>query len=341
MEVNEILRLASDLIAIPSLSGEEGPVFKFLESWCLQRDWSGERLAESGNSFQLLVPFGTPEIIFTTHLDIVSAGAEAFRPRIDNDRLYGRGACDAKGIAAAMIGCAARLLDAGSRDFGLLFVTGEELDGSGARAASGALTERGVRFVINGEPTENTVVTGHKGGLELAFTTTGVSAHSGYPEMGVDANRKLIEILQQIMMEDWGSDPELGIATVNIGKLDADNAANVISPAASARCLIRTVGDNSALISRAKEISAGRAEVEVIYDCPVARMLGVPGLPSTVAAYCTDIPNFTMPGIESVLYGPGSILQAHVRDEFLEIASLQRALLDYLTIFSYLKGLLK
>ena len=292
-----------------------------------------------GKHSNVFIAFGKPEIIFSTHLDVVPAEPEKFRPRIERGRLYGRGACDAKGVAAAMIAAAEALLQTGERNFGLLFVTGEELDGSGARAASAALANRGVRFLVNGEPTENRVITAHKGGLGFSLKASGLSAHSGYPECGVDANRKLIKVLRRLLETDWGFDNELGRGSINVGKLQANNAANVVSWEASAGGFIRSVGDHRELMDRVRELAGEDAQVSVDYDCPGARMLSVPGIDSAVAAFCTDIPNFRMPGLQTVLYGPGSISQAHTSDEFLEVSSLEKAVMDYRKIFSYLKSM--
>ena len=113
----------------------------------------------------------------------------------DEQRIYGRGACDAKGIIAAQILAAEKLRGAGVFA-GLLFLVGEERDSIGAKAAN----ERaiGARFMINGEPTENKLALASKGALHVELLARGKMAHSAYPELGESAIDKLVEALHRL-----------------------------------------------------------------------------------------------------------------------------------------------
>ena len=114
----------------------------------------------------------------------------------DEEFIYGRGSCDAKGIIAAQIFAAQRLRDEGVNDVGLLFTVDEELSSLGAQAANKHPLARECRYLINGEPTDNRLATGTKGSVRVIITTEGRAAHSAYPEAGESAIEKLLDILR-------------------------------------------------------------------------------------------------------------------------------------------------
>ncbi len=341
MKASEILDLSAELIAIPSLSNDEGKLVSWLSRYLESLHWQVERIAVPNGREDILVSFGTPSILFTTHLDVVPGPKEIFKPRRDGGRLYGRGACDAKGIAATMIGTCSNLLQRGHRDFGLLFVVGEEWDGSGAKAAAKLLGGRGIRYLINGEPTNGTVASGHKGFISVDIEFKGRSAHSGYPECGIDANAKLIRTATRLLAADFGSDRILGKSTVHCGQISGGIAGNVISPSAALSCSVRTVSSNEEALAKVQELCTEAAEVKLTYDCPAVPLRTVPGLPSAPVSFATDIPNFAPLGAQALLFGPGSILVAHTDDESISTDEIESALEGYQRIFDHLRDELK
>ena len=151
--------------------------------------------------------------------------------------MYGRGVCDAKGILAAQVAAAEALRAAGFR-IGLLFVSGEERDSAGAKAAN--LTPKGSRFLINGEPTDNRLALASKGALRAAFKSTGKMAHSAYPELGESAVHKLVEVLGKVLALPLPVVEDVGPSTLNIGQIQGGYAPNVIADKAEAQVLVRT-----------------------------------------------------------------------------------------------------
>src|SRR5579884_22141 len=139
------------LIDIESITYNEGAAGAFLADFLAQRGFSIEKMpVESPERFNVYacVKGQTPDIVLSTHMDTVPP----FIPSSEDDEfIYGRGACDAKGIIAAQIGAAERLRDSGVKA-GLLFLVGEERDSAGAKVAN--TQPKGSRFLINGEPTE-------------------------------------------------------------------------------------------------------------------------------------------------------------------------------------------
>lgn len=335
---SEILQLTSDLIAIPSLAPDEQSLIRFLRADLEARGWKVESISVAGSTrCDLFVAFGTPEIVFTTHIDVVPGPEKLFKPRVENDSVWGRGACDAKGIAATMIAVAQELLRSKETGFGLLFVVGEEDDGIGAKTAAHELKHRGIRFVIDGEPTENKLVLAHKGSVSVRISFAGRACHSGYPELGDDANAKLIRAACVLMDSDFGRDPVLGSSSVLCGVISGGVAGNVVSPRAELNVSVRTVSENEAVLDKIKACVPQAESFEVTYNCPPTRCLEVPGFDTTVVAFGTDIPHFAELGAQCLLYGPGSIFIAHTDQEHIDRRSIDRAVEDYCSLFRTLR----
>jgi acetylornithine deacetylase len=225
----------------------------------------------------------------------------------DAEFLYGRGVSDAKGILAAQVAAAEALRAAGFR-IGLLFVSGEERDSAGARAAN--LAPKGSRFLINGEPTDNRLALATKGALRAAFKCTGKMAHSAYPELGESAVHKLVEVLAKLLALPLPELDDIGPSTLNIGQIQGGHAPNVIADKAEAQVLVRTVTDSKQVRAQLVEAAGDLATVEFTLDMPFVRLRAVEGLPTMVAKFSTDIPALTNWG-EPLLLGPGSIHVAH------------------------------
>ncbi|MGQ0538659.1 MAG: M20/M25/M40 family metallo-hydrolase [Gemmatimonadaceae bacterium] len=317
-----------DLMAIESTSGSEGEVIEFADNLLASRGWRTARIpVTAGRDCVFARAASEPAVVFSTHLDTVPP---YIAPRRDGDVISGRGACDAKGIAASMVVAAERLRD---RDVavGILFVIGEETSHDGAHAANdwaaGNLPAR-PRALINGEPTENTLALGTKGAQRVVLRTRGRAAHSAYPELGHSAIADLVSLLAELERKEWPSDPLLGTTTVNIGAISGGLADNVIAPLAEARLMFRLVGPPAEMRLRIEQWVRGRAEVEWGIAVPPQRLAALDGFATSVAAYATDVPALTNWGTP-YLYGPGSVYVAHTPNECIGVASLRQAVDDY------------
>lgn len=253
----------------------------------------------------------TPDIVFSTHMDTVPPFLGPCRE--DDEFLYGRGTCDAKGIIAAQVAASEKLRAQGA-NVGLLFVVGEERDSAGAKVANAPGTAKRARFLINGEPTDNRLALASKGCLRVEIRAHGKMAHSAYPELGESAIDKLLAALQDVRALDLPVVQGIGDTTLNIGLLQGGRAPNVIADAAEAHLLVRLVGPAEGIRAAIVRAVAGRADVEFSLELPFVQMRAVDGMPTMVAKFTTDIPSLTNWG-EPFLLGPGSIHVAHTPDE--------------------------
>jgi len=231
----------------------------------------------------------------------------------DSEFVWGRGSTDAKGIIASMISAAEKLLAEGIRNFGLLFVVGEERNSAGALAA--ARDPRGSRFLINGEPTGNKLVLAAKGILRYEVEASGKLAHSAYPELGESAIDKLLDALQEIRKIPLPQDELLGRSSLNIGVISGGHAPNVIPDAARAEISIRVAGSQDAIREAMTRAVTGRAQAREVLFIPPMRFDPIDGLASTAVSFTTDVPAFANTWGEPFLIGPGSIHVAHTLEE--------------------------
>jgi acetylornithine deacetylase len=311
--------LAADLVAVESTSGAEGEVVALLDDLLALRGWQVQRIPVTPGRDDLLATTGVaPLVTLSTHLDTVPP---FIPPRFAGGRLYGRGACDAKGIAAAMC-CAAERLRARGVPVALLFVVGEETMHDGAAAANAVPTTS--RVLINGEPTESTLALGTKGAMRFTLRTAGRAAHSAYPALGHSATRDLVHLLAEIDGLTLPSDPILGETTINIGSLAGGVADNVVAPWAEARLMARLVSPAAELMAVLERWVAGRAQVDFDVLVPAVMLGTIPGIETSVVAYATDIPKLGNWGTP-YLFGPGSIHVAHTDDEYVELDALRQA----------------
>ena len=339
------IALTRRLVDIESTTYNEGAVGAFLAEFLGGRGWSVETMPvaqppESGQTSErknvyACGPGERPEVVFSTHMDTVPP----FIPSSEDEAfLYGRGACDAKGIIAAQIAAAERLRGEGVQA-GLLFVVGEERDSAGAKAANEYAKARGIasRFLINGEPTDNRVALASKGALRAVVRTAGKMAHSAYPELGESATHKMVEALRRLLEIRLPVTEDVGPSTLNVGTIHGGHAPNVIADAAEAQVLVRLVGD-SAETKRAIEAAvAGLGAVDFTLEIPFKRLKAVDGLPTMVAAFTTDVPWLGAWG-EPVLLGPGSIHVAHTTHERLSKKELLTAVELYVEVARRLVG---
>jgi len=289
--------------------------------------------AGSGERFNVYaaLPGVTPDIVLSTHMDTVPP---FFGASEDDEFLYGRGACDAKGIIAAQVAAADRLREAGLK-VGLLFLVGEERDSAGAVVAN--KSPKGSRFLINGEPTDNRLALASKGALRVELRARGRMAHSAYPELGESAIDKLVAALHDVLAMPLPVEPEIGPATLNIGLIQGGYAPNVIADKAEAHILIRLVGPSEEIKKSIVATVGDRADVAFSLDLPFVRMRRVGELPTMIAKFATDIPALTAWG-EPFLLGPGSIHVAHTPNEKIAKKELLEAVDLYVELATSLVG---
>jgi len=311
----DVFELTRALVDIESVTGHEEPAGQFLLDYLtpLAARFGGrvERMDVETGRFNVFAQWGESLVAtLSTHMDTVPP---FFASHEDSDHIWGRGSCDAKGIIACMIKTAEALLEAGERNFGVLFVVGEERNSAGAYRA--AATPRGSRYIVNGEPTGNKLALGSKGALRYEVAATGKMAHSAYPELGDSAIHKLIEALERILRIPLPLDPILGQSTLNIGTLSGGRAPNVVADEARAEILVRLVGDSEETKAKLADAAGSRAELREVLELPALHLNALAGLDTTVVAFTTDIPAFGGQWGEPFLLGPGSIHVAHTPDE--------------------------
>jgi acetylornithine deacetylase len=322
----DVVELSMMLMEIDSTSGREGAVIDSVEALLSQEKWRVRRIpVTQGRDNLLATSADKPVVTLSTHLDTVPP---FIPPKLEGDVLWGRGACDAKGIAAAMI-VAAERLRADKVPVALLFVVGEEVTHDGAEAANHASI--GSKVLINGEPTESTLAVGTKGAMRFVLRTRGEAAHSAYPHLGKSAIAELVRLLAELESLELPSDPDLGATTINIGVISGGVADNVMAPTAEARLMARLVTAPETIVALLRRWLRDRAEFEQSITVPLVRLATLPGYPTSVAAFATDIPKLTNWGTP-YLFGPGSVHVAHRDDEHVKISELRAAVDHYVAI---------
>lgn len=310
----QLFEMTRQLVDIESVTPNEGQVCLFLEKHLssLAQRFGGkvERMYVEPGRDNLFAQFGPPDVVLSTHMDTVPP---FFPSREDENEIWGRGACDTKGIIAAMLVASEQLLNEGIRNFGLLFVVGEEKNSAGAQVAS--QNPRGAKYIINGEPTGNKLALGSKGALRYELVATGRMAHSAYPELGVSAIDKLLDVLARIRAVQLPEHPLLGPSTLNIGTIRGGRAPNVIPDEAVAEIFIRVVDDAHELKKRIISAAHPEAEAVEVLFIPALHLGSLDGFETTVVAFTTDIPAFEGAWGEPFLVGPGSIHVAHTSEE--------------------------
>ena len=320
----DVVALAAELLAIDSSTGAESAVVDLVSGRLIARGWNVALQEVTRGRANIWASRAGHGVTLSTHLDTVSP---YIPPRMDGNRLRGRGACDAKGIAAAMLVAAEELVKAGEERVDLLFVVGEEGGSDGARAANRLAATS--KFLVNGEPTESKLASGAKGSLRVTLRTHGRAAHSAYAELGESAIAPMLSLLPTIESLKLPTDEILGRTTVNIGTIRAGTAANIVPALAEAELMFRLVGDVKPVKSAVEKwVKAGRAEAEYGSYIPAQRFHTIPGFDVAPVAYTTDIPLLSKWGTP-LLFGPGSIHVAHTPDEFVDVGELRAAVDAY------------
>ena len=316
--------LLRQLIEIPSISGEEEAVGNFLQTLLghLGFHVQTQEVFPGRNNLLATRPGHEPQILLCSHIDTVPPHIPF---RETKDLIYGRGACDTKGVITSMLHAGKSLLAEGFQDFGYLFLVGEEVDHCGAIEAR-KLGLSPIACIV-GEPTECKLATGQKGIYKASLHTTGIAGHSAYPESGHSAIPPLIEALSRLQNYEWPEDEILGKTSLNIGTLQGGVAANVFAPKADATILLRLTGPLEDAEKIVEQQVGPDIEIKKISGNDPAHLVTFPGYEGEAVAFNTDIPYL---GFErNLLYGPGSIKVAHSAGEFIPKTELHAAITTY------------
>jgi acetylornithine deacetylase len=320
--VDPVVALTRALVDIDSTTGREAEAGRYLAQHLRVLKFSVTELPVDGTRFNILATVGPPSVVFSTHFDCVPP---FFPSRLEGERVFGRGACDAKGILAAQVAAADRFRQRGESRIGLLFVVGEERGSDGAKAAN--TSARGSKFLVNGEPTDNRLGAATRGILRLKLIASGRAAHSSFPELGESAIDKLIDALIDLRTIELPEDPILGRTHYTVGLMSGGVAPNVVPPMAEAEVMFRTIGGGEDIRRAIRRIEP-RVSIEEVLEVPPARLMTLPGFDAAVFPYTTDIP--FLPGWgQPLLFGPGSVHVAHTANECIEIAELHKAVDGY------------
>ena len=321
------LSFARELIDIDSTTGIEQAAGDWLVHQLRALGYRVDEQPVAGGRRNVVATLDPPAVVLSTHYDCVPP---FFPSSVRDGRLYGRGACDAKGILAAQVAAVEQLRAAGETRVGLLFVVGEERGSDGAAVANAAPI--GSQFLINGEPTDSRLGIATRGNLRVRLAAQGRAAHSAAPEHGVSAIDKILDALMTLRTLPMPQDRELGKTYYSIGLIEGGVAPNVISPHASAEVMFRTIGphdDLLALLERLKPL----VDIEEVLRVPHVRLKTWPDSPvdTAVFPFTTDIPLLQAWGVP-LLFGPGSFLVAHTSEEHLDLAELEAAVETYVKL---------
>jgi acetylornithine deacetylase len=330
----DVVALTRKLIDVESITGNESAVGELLLAELSSLGYQAVRMPVEADRFNVWATspgHEHPKVVFSTHMDVVPPWIPSSE---DETRIFGRGACDAKGIIATQVAAAERLHDKGIHP-GLLFVVGEERDSTGAWEANRHAP--GSKFLINGEPTDNRIGIASKGALRVNVIADGKMAHSAYPELGESAIERLLNALERLRKIPLPDNPKVGPCTVNIGMIEGGRAPNVIPDKANAQLLYRLVGPSEQLRKDIEAAIAPDAHCEFALEIPFVELRTVPGIPTMTAKFTTDIPGLSNWG-EPVLLGPGSIHVAHTTGELVSKKDLQEAVDLYVKVAEFLNN---
>jgi acetylornithine deacetylase len=322
-----VVTFARELIDIDSTTGREQAAGTWLARQLRDLDYQVVEQPVANGRSNVVATLDPPKVVLSTHYDCVPP---FFPSSVSGSRLYGRGACDAKGILAAQVAAAERLRQSGERRAGLLFVVGEERGSDGADVANAAPI--GSQFLINGEPTDSRLALATRGNLRVRLRATGRACHSAAPKHGVSAIDKLLDALMLLRSIELPRDPDLGATYYTIGLIDGGVAPNVVPPQASAEVMFRTVGPHEDLL-RLLERLHPLVDVEEVLRVPHVRLKAWAdkGIETAVFPFTTDIPLLDGWGTP-LLFGPGSFLLAHTAEEHIEIPEMEAAVERYVQL---------
>ena len=352
--------LLARLVGFPTVAGESNEALI---------DWIAERLEAGGATVRVLPgprpdgrslhavlgPADEPGVLLAAHTDVVAVDGQdwshdPFTLRVDDDRLYGRGATDMKGFIAAVL-AALPTPSALRRPLHLTLSADEELGCRGTPALLSALDITPPRWCVVGEPTRMRVVERHKGKLSFRVDVHGRACHSSRAPEGVNAVEyaaRLVVALRDVEAELRArTDDRFGVpyATVSVGPIRGGVALNIVPDACTFEAEIRLLPgeEPTAALARVRELAAGLSAEMPEGGIEVTELARYPGLATDAHAAAEvaalagqdrgDAVDF---GTEAGLYqaaldvpvvvcGPGDMAQAHVPDEYLESDQLARA----------------
>lgn len=350
------------ILEVDSTSGNEAEFADMLASEFAAPGRSVELFEVGDGTRNLLVSWGTPKVVFCTHLDTVPP---YIPPVVSGEHISGRGACDAKGQLFSMYQACQILESRGYDDFGLLLLAGEETGSHGAKAFAALMAEREQIFdwVIVGEPTDNVMASAAKGTKAFEVTFSGKACHSGYPENGASAVEFFNDFVNALRSIRFPEDEVLGDTTWNIGRLVCDNPQNVLSDNLKCSVYFRTTFESDEMVCNimknmsgpdaklrfgrkkaqdgsdlaAKDVAAWQSAMSVRAfggDTP-GHFDVLPGFESRPVAFGSDAPHLTC-FRHKILSGPGSILVAHRPDEFITVPDIEKAVADYVEMAEYI-----
>lgn len=315
--------LLERLVEIPSVTGAEETVLGFLERRYAGSGWTVESMEVGPDRRNLFIHRGHPSVVLTTHADTVPP---FFPPRREGDVLVGRGACDAKASLAAQAIALEEVSRDGSGEVGLLVLVGEERGSDGALAAN--RRPHLARYLIGGEPTGSRWVAGSKGCLRIEVEARGVAGHSSIPESGRSAVDPLLDFLNDLRAMRMPDHPVFGRTTMNIGVLQAGTAPNVIAESARAEVIFRTGEAIETLLAHVRPMAEGRVDVSVGYRSDPVSFRCPKGESGEIVSFACDLPLLPAWG-EPILFGPGSIRDAHGAEEKVALSEVEEAVSVY------------
>lgn len=365
MFLEDIILITRKLIAFNTVNppGNEDEAAKFIGTLLAENGFEVEYIPFEANRLHVIAEKGCsgdiPPVTFTGHLDTVPLGAKdwSFNPfegEVKDGKLFGRGASDMKGGVAAMVIAAIRAFEEGFPQDGvrLIFTSGEELGCQGAKHLVETYGNLGMaKGIIVGEPTANIPAIGHKGGLYLNLTTSGVTAHSSMPHLGDNAIYKVARAISKIEKFEFGVeiDPLLGSPTINVGKVFGGMNINSVPDHAGFTIDARTTTkvDHQQLLEKLQEVLGSEVSTEMLVDlkavssnendpfvkavyfaCGVS--MGEEGFPKSLP-YLTDgsVLQPAFGGVPTIILGPGQPEMAHKTDEFCYTDKLEQAVEIY------------
>ena len=285
------LEFFNRILSVDSTSGKEDRLADMLSVEFAAPGRKVELFEVGDGTKNLLVSWGTPKLVFCTHLDTVppyipchserrgchaslamtchhSEGREGSNN--EDTVFHGRGTCDAKGQIFAMWEACKALEAQGCTDFGLLLLAGEETGSFGAKAFDRLISEnpsvilrdaKGLSiqdvWIVVGEPTDNCMVSAAKGTKSFEVTFEGKAFHSGYPENGISAVELFNDFMNALRSIRFPKDEILGETTFNVGKLVSDNPQNILSDSLTCRVYFRTTFESDEMVCNVMKNMAG------------------------------------------------------------------------------------
>ncbi|MBU2669254.1 M20/M25/M40 family metallo-hydrolase [Actinoplanes bogorensis] len=344
--MDRLVEQACELIAIPSTADRPDQLARALDYVLKQvrGDFAVRRFESNGKPSALLHPPGADEfrVILNAHLDVVPGAPEQFVPRVEGDRLYGRGAHDMKVAALVMADVFAELAPH-TGTIALQLVTDEEVGGEDGTAHQLAQGVRG-GFVVIGEQSGLRIVTESRGLAHVRITARGRAAHAAYPWLGENALLTVTEAVGRLLHRYPIPDSEVWRTTVNVARFDTSNrAVNQVPDEASAWLDIRFPAEDTDFAGRTKEqVAAHLQHITGIQDVTVEALghphhadpesleVGVLRAAARDEGYTGDLlakhgaadgRHYTAVGVDAVIFGPGGNGQ-HAADEYADLTTL-------------------